>query len=177
MILGLASMGFYGLVQAQAAIVQAYQNGRLERGLRGAGDVPGPGDIVGRLEIPRLGLAAVVLEGSDSGTLLVAAGHLPGTALPGDPGNVVVSAHRDTFFRELRGARAGDRVRIVTLRGTFDYQVESTMVVDPERRELLKPTRRPTLTLITCFPFEFIGAAPRRFVVRARQVDPPPRPV
>lgn len=127
--------------------------------------------VVGRLEIPRLGVRAIVAEGIDPGTLRRAAGHLPGTALPGEPGNVAIAGHRDSFFRDLRGIRSGDRVRLTTPDGVFEYRVVSKKVVRPDQTEVLSASAAPTLTLITCFPFRYVGAAPDRFIVRARQVD------
>jgi sortase A len=98
-------------------------------------------------------------------------GHLPDTALPGDAGNVVLAGHRDTFFRPLRRLRTGDVIDIRTREGAFAYLVESASVVTPSDVWVLEPTGGPTLTLITCYPFSFLGAAPYRFVVRAIRSD------
>lgn len=125
------------------------------------------GDVVGRLEIPRLNLSTVVFEGADSDVLERGAGHLPDTALPGKRGNAVLAAHRDTFFRPLRGIRIGDRVKFHQSKGDHVYIVKSTRVVEPNEVDVLNPTAEPELTLITCYPFRFIGPAPERFVVRA----------
>ena len=126
---------------------------------------------LGIIDIPRLGMSSIVEEGDDSGTLLVAIGHVPGTALPGDAGNVVLAGHRDTFFRKLNHLQPGDFVMFNSLAGPYRYRVESTRVVEPSDKEVLNASTRPTLTLITCFPFEFVGAAPKRFVVTAREED------
>jgi sortase A len=126
--------------------------------------------LVGRLEIPRLGLTAIVEEGVDKRTLRRAAGHLPGTALPGEAGNVAIAAHRDTLFRPLKDVRPGDAVRFVTPDGTFEYEVVDTEVVTPSDTGVLAPAPRPEVTLITCYPFGFVGPAPHRFVVRAARV-------
>jgi sortase A len=99
-----------------------------------------------------------------------AAGHLPGSALPGDAGNVVVAAHRDTFFRPLKDVRPGDALRFVTPDGAFDYVVVETEVVSPSRTDVLAPGSGRGATLITCYPFGFLGRAPHRFVVRAARV-------
>jgi sortase A len=112
-----------------------------------------------------------VSEGDGSRTLLRAVGHIPGTALPGEEGNAGLAAHRDTFFRRLRELRKGDGLRISTPSGTFDYVVEATAVVLPRRTAVLAPTAVPSATLVTCYPFGFIGPAPYRFVVRARLVE------
>jgi sortase A len=130
------------------------------------------GDIIGHLEIPHINLSVIVLEGSDSSILDVAAGHIQGTALPGTVGNIAIAAHRDTFFRSLQQIRVNDSVSVRTLAGVFKYQVESTEVVDPTDIEVLHQTTDEELTLVTCYPFGFIGAAPKRFIVHARKVRP-----
>jgi sortase A len=127
------------------------------------------GEMIGRLEIPRINISVIVLEGSDSSILDVAAGHIPGTALPGATGNIGLAAHRDTFFRSLREIRPNDRLTFTTPIQIFEYGVESTEVVDPENVGVLGPTVDAELTLVTCYPFNYIGAAPRRFIVHARQ--------
>ncbi|MGE5233367.1 MAG: class D sortase [Acidobacteriota bacterium] len=122
---------------------------------------------VGRLRIPRLGLSAVVAEGADEAILARAVGHLPRTAFPGERGNTVLAAHRDSFFRHLARLRRGDLIEIDTADGRFRYRVQGSSVVGPDHVEVSAATRDATLTLITCYPFEFIGPAPLRFVVRA----------
>jgi sortase A len=125
---------------------------------------------VGMIEIPAVGLATKVLEGSDASTLRVAVGHIPGTALPGPTGNVGLAGHRNTYFRSLRYIRTGDEIRFSTVVGTFKYRVVSLSVVLPNAIEVLNETRLPTLTLVTCYPFDFVGAAPRRLIVHAEIV-------
>jgi sortase A len=124
--------------------------------------------ILGRLEIPRLGLRAMVREGVEEETLRRAVGHLPGTALPGDTGNFVVAAHRDTFFRELRSIRNGDQIHVRTRSVAFTYEVTDLSVVDPVDTRMVQPTDSPVTTLVTCYPFDYLGPAPRRLIVRAR---------
>jgi sortase A len=131
--------------------------------------------LIGRVEIPRVQVSAIVKEGVDLRTLRRAVGHVPGTAFPGQPGNVAIAAHRDTFFRGLRNIRTGDRIKFTTPQGIFLYEVESTRVVLPSNVEVLKASSEPVLTLITCYPFNFVGHAPKRFIVRARQVSAPAR--
>jgi LPXTG-site transpeptidase (sortase) family protein len=128
-------------------------------------------DLVGRLDIPRIGLSAIVSEGIDNRTLRRALGHIPGTALPGDTGNVGIAGHRDTFFRKLEHIRHNDTITLTTVNGTYRYVVQSIQVVDPDYTEVLRNFGRSTLTLITCYPFRFVGPAPRRFVVKARAVE------
>jgi sortase A len=125
------------------------------------------GAVVARLDIPRLKLSTVVFEGAGDDVLDRGAGHLAGSALPGDRGNMVLAAHRDTFFRPLRNIRVGDRITVHAPAHDADYVVESTTVVQPQDTYVLNPTPQPALTLITCYPFTYIGAAPERFVVRA----------
>ncbi len=127
--------------------------------------------VLGRIEIPRLQIQAIVAEGSDARTLERAVGHVSSTASPGSPGNCGLAGHRDTFFRGLGRVRADDLVRFVTPERTFTYQVEWSRVVEPRRVDMLDSTSAPSLTLVTCFPFRFVGRAPRRFVVRARQIE------
>ena len=125
------------------------------------------GDPVGKLEVPRIGISVIGMEtGTERGTLIAGAGHVPGTPLPG--GNVVIAAHRDTFFRKLEGILPGDRVQVATLRRTYEYVVSSSEVVDPEDIQVMESRARRELTLITCYPFYFVGAAPKRFIVHAR---------
>ena len=129
------------------------------------------GALVGRVEIPRLKIAAVVRSGVDTKTLKRSVGHVPSTALPGEPGNVGLAAHRDSFFRNLSGVRRGDVIRIVTPEGKFAYEVESTKIVTPKNVEVLNPTKENFVTLVTCYPFNYVGSAPKRFIVRAKQVS------
>jgi sortase A len=127
--------------------------------------------LIGRIEIPRLLLSVVVVEGVDKTSLRRAIGHIPGTALPGEPGNVGLAGHRDTFFRPLKDLKIEDEIRISTLKGRFRYQVVSLRVVDPDNVGVLASSGEKVLTLVTCYPFSFIGPAPKRWIVRARQVS------
>jgi sortase A len=126
------------------------------------------GDIVGRLDISARKISVVVLEGIEDDALGIAAGHVPGTSLPGSNGNVVIAAHRDTFFRELRNIDMGDRIELSTPAGTFEYFVSNTEIVKPSETRVLQSSGHSELTLITCYPFSFFGTAPERFVVHAR---------
>jgi sortase A len=109
----------------------------------------------------------MVVEGVDDNDLKRAVGHIPGTALPGESGNVGIAGHRDTFFRPLRSIQLDDTITVSTLQGSSRYRVVSTNVVRPEDIQVLYPTGRATLTLVTCFPFDYVGSAPKRFIVRA----------
>jgi sortase A len=119
------------------------------------------------LRIPRIGLHVPVLAGTDEGTLKRAAGHIEDTTRPGEEGNSGIAGHRDGVFRALKHVRAGDVIELETRGGVERYRVERTWVVNPEDVSVLDPTTLPSLTLVTCYPFSFVGSAPQRFIVRA----------
>lgn len=148
-------------------------------------DAPRPGTVIGRLELARLNLSAPVLEGSDDATLDRGAGHIEDTPFPAAgrsqqsaeraaAGNVGIAGHRDTVFRPLRNARVGDELQLTTADRTYTYTISKTLIVDPEDVYVLDPTKEPTLTLVTCYPFNYVGHAPRRFIVQARLTTVPP---
>ena len=112
----------------------------------------------------------MVVEGAGHRDLKRAAGHIPGTAFPGTGGNTGIAAHRDTFFRPLRFIRISDSITVTTPQGAFVYRVVSTQIVKPDQIQVLSPTQAEALTLVTCYPFNFVGPAPRRFIVRAERV-------
>lgn len=126
--------------------------------------------LIGRVAIPRLKVRAVVKEGVDERTLRRAVGHVPETVRPGVPGNVGLAGHRDTFFRRLKDVRKNDRIILETVDGNYEYVVESTRIVGRKDVQVLAPSKESVLTLVTCYPFNYVGNAPRRFIVRARQV-------
>jgi sortase A len=129
------------------------------------------GSLVGQLDIPRLHLSAVVFDGTSESTLDRGVGHLSTSAQPDADGNIVLAAHRDTFFRPLRGVRRGDAITLITPHRELHYRVRSTEIVEPSDLTVIQPTTNDTLTLITCYPFSFIGAAPQRFIVHADPVQ------
>ena len=139
--------------------VRAYQENQNEEGRQP--------HALAVLEIPRLVLRVPVLEGTDELTLNRGVGHVKGTALPGECGNVGIAGHRDGFFRVLKDVTSGDTIRLVTLGETLGYTVEDIRVVEPEEIQVLAPTSTPVLTLVTCYPFYYVGNAPQRYVVRA----------
>jgi sortase A len=176
------ALGIYGLSIAETWLYQTYlawefaQNSKPLAPARPGGILPkvaldraklSEGQPIGRLEIPAINLSAMIAEGVETSTLRRSIGHMPGTSLPGGQGNVVVAAHRDTFFRHVGKLQKGDLISIATLEGTFDYAVESKGIIDPDEKIVLRDIGRPTLTLITCYPFYFVGSAPKRFVVHA----------
>jgi sortase A len=132
---------------------------------------PAPGAWIARLEAASIALSATVLEGSDDGTLSRAAGHIEDTAFPGRRGNIGIAGHRDTVFRRLGRLHVGDALTLTTSDHVFHYRVSGTQIVAPEDVYVLDPTNRPVITLVTCYPFGFIGHAPRRFIVRADLVS------
>lgn len=176
---GMAILIYCGLIRADAWIYQRRQEREIARRAAStspAGDVEAVrSGLVGRIGIARLGLSAVIAEGADETVLQRAVGHVPGTALPGKPGNVGLAGHRDTFFRILRDVRPNDIVVLATERGEFLYRVVSTQVVGPHALEVLDSTAAETVTLITCYPFSYIGAAPSRFIVRAERTHEQPK--
>ena len=133
-------------------------------------DALSSGEPIGTLEITRVGLSGVVVEGDSDAVLDRAIGHLPDTPLPWKDGNSALAAHRDTIFRPLKGVRLGDVLRLKTPHGDFDYRVVDTLIVKPHDVWVLDPTPVSTLTLISCWPFNYIGHAPERFIVRAERI-------
>jgi sortase A len=127
------------------------------------------GDVIGELQIPRLRLSVMIFEGDDAGILRLGAGHIPGTALPTGSGNVGIAAHRDTYFRALRVIRANDVISLKTPAGTSRYSVTESRVVWPTDVAVLDPAPGRDLTLVTCYPFFYVGTAPERFIVHARR--------
>ncbi|HSP15474.1 MAG TPA: sortase [Thermoanaerobaculia bacterium] len=132
---------------------------------------PADPTAIGRIEIPRLGLKAIVKEGGDDDTLERAVGLLPGSAHPGQSGNIVLAGHRDTFFWPLQDIERGDQIRIVLPQRTYRYRVDSIRVVDPDEASALASKGVEELTLVTCYPFRYVGPAPQRFIVSATRRD------
>ncbi|MBZ5606299.1 MAG: class D sortase [Acidobacteriia bacterium] len=126
--------------------------------------------LMARLEIPRLGVSVMVAEGDDEKTLRRAVGHISNTTLPGQPGNVGLAGHRDTFFRPLRNIKQNDVITLTTPGGEYRYRVVSTRIVSPTAVWVLDPGADEVLTLVTCYPFYFVGSAPNRFIVRAQRI-------
>jgi sortase A len=197
-VIGILALSYVGFVLAYTKLYQAYLTRRFEQEskiarqttVRGE-DLPSsslppalseadrarvenaaPEDSpLGRIEIGTIGLSAMILEGTDRKTLRRAVGHIPGTALPGQQGNVAIAGHRDTFFRGLRNVHKGDEITLTTLNGTSRYRVDSTQVVEPEDIWVLGHSDKSILTLVTCYPFYFVGPAPKRFIVRAHRIS------
>ena len=186
LIAGLVAVDYYIWINVESAVYQAYESWKFDHSRNNpepsAGNTPAPrsgrhaDDLIGRLEIPRLEIKAIIREGDDDATLRHAVGHISSTAAPGEVGNVALAAHRDTFFRPLRNIRKNDRIIVSTLDGTYEYLVQTTKIVSPSDVSVLKASAAKELTLVTCYPFYYVGSAPRRFVVHATQVGAIPQP-
>ncbi len=199
-ILGILALSYVGFALIDASIYQANETRRFEQALKDSrppldssenlrplpgtpalvepdrksdkspGTVRREGAQLGRIEISRIGLAAIILDGIGERTLRRAVGHIPGTSLPGEKGNVALAGHRDSFFRALRNIRKDDQITLTTLAGSYRYQVHATRIVAPDDTEALEGSYDDILTLVTCYPFNFVGTAPKRFIVRAHRV-------
>ena len=196
---GISALGYCGYVALDARVSQDGQSRRFDEALReahaaGAADVAGTSPLMpefvetsgaatvaraltageniplGRIEITSIALSAMIEEGTGTRVLRRGVGHITGTALPGEPGNIGVAGHRDTFFRKLRNIHEGDEITLTTLAGSFVYHVELISIVEPQDSQVLRDSGEKLLTLVTCYPFGFVGFAPKRFVVRARQM-------
>jgi sortase A len=148
---------------------------------------PGParGAVLGSFAMPRLGLSLVLLEGTDARTLDRSIGRVADTARVGEAGNIGIAGHRNTHFRKLEWVRRGDEIVLTSRNVEYRYRVEWVQLYGPGDLQVLDPSHGPAVTLITCFPFEYVGSAPRRFIVRALPDDatrarlmaaPPPAP-
>ncbi len=172
-------LGVYACVYLERRAYQAYEMWSFDRTLQrmpAPRTVPAalpPGAPIGRIEIPRIGVRAMIVNGTTTTTLRRAVGHIEGTPLFGSGGNVGLAAHRDTFFRGLRDIRKGDAIEIDTLQGAYEYVVDATRIVGPDDTAVLDAAARPTLTLVTCYPFDYVGPAPRRFIVQAYRAAAP----
>jgi sortase A len=176
-LLGALAVSYVGLVLLHASHYQEIANNILEKQMHAeqqsrvspSASAAKKGDVLGRIEIPRLGLMVAIVEGTTSRTLEVGVGHIEGTALPGEPGNIGIAGHRDTYFRALKDIHMGDEIRIQTAIGLSRYKVDRVRIVAPDDMSVLTPSPASAITLVTCYPFYFIGAAPHRFVVHAYQ--------
>jgi len=181
---GLLTLGFVAYSYVARTVYQAYQSWKFDRALASSVEQPAgaaarprapehTGDgVIGRIAIARLKINAVVKDDVSDRMLGLAVGHIRSTSLPGSPGNVGLAAHRDTLFRNLKDIRVDDEITLTTLQGTYLYRVVWFKVVSPATISVLAPTSgEETVTLVTCYPFYFVGHAPKRFIVRARRVE------
>jgi sortase A len=182
--IGIVALGYWAIVTVHAHLFQAQEAQRMKQELRAPATQekpnspqppsqepeptpPAEGATIANLAIPRIGLSTVVIEGVGEADLKVAPGHIPGTALPGESGNIGIAGHRDTFFRPVRLIHIGDLIVLTSQHGEDQYRVVSTKIVDPHDVEVLYPTGHDVLTLVTCYPFYYVGSAPKRFIVQA----------
>lgn len=187
-IAGCSVLGYCAVVVSAAKHYQTWAREQLQSSNAQLAALAGPSDpkrpapcsplllgsgiaLLGRVDIPRLQLSAMVAEGTTSRVLRVAVGHVPGTALPWQSGNVALVAHRDTFFRRLGEVKPGDMIQVTVPGIEHTYRVAFTDVVSPDETWVLQPATGDTLTLVTCYPFHYVGPAPKRFIVRARRLD------
>ena len=188
-VVGVLCLGYFLYSYGEARLYQSFEDQQLDAILSSAPPAttsasapaprrpdPAPGSTIGRIEIPRLGVSAVIRAGSDARTLRLAVGYIPGTALPGEGGNVGLAGHRDTFFRKLRDINPDDEIRVTTEDGVYHYYVQRTNIVEPKDVWVLNATNYPALMLVTCYPFNYVGSAPQRFIVRAALGTPKAQP-
>jgi sortase A len=167
--IGIGTLGVYGYESIEARRFQAQQTAAFEYAAKSerAPTRVAPGGLVGMLDVPRLQLSTPVVEGDDDRTLKRAVGHLPDTPMPWESGNSALAGHRDGLFRPLKDVKVGDEIRFRTTRDEFIYRVTKTSIVDPDEVSVLAHQPQATLTLITCYPFYYVGSAPQRFIVHA----------
>ncbi len=184
LVVGVLALGYAGFTLLDAKFYQAHQARIFQQQLSSIrpamGNAGSMGALreaafrdgaLGKIEIARLGVTAMIREGVDERTLQHAVGHIPGTPLPGLQGNVAIAGHRDTFFRALRNIRHGDEITLMTLDGSYRYLVDTTQVVRPDDVQVLNNSNDSILTLVTCYPFYFVGPSPKRFIVRAHKIS------
>jgi len=146
---------------AEVAILEGFPNGARFK----------PGVSLFTLSLPRQNARFTVVEGTTNSALRIGPGHLEGSPLPGAPGNSVIAGHRDTHFRVLKDVLIGDKIKIDTANEEFVYRVVAVRIVSPQDTHVLRPGQGRTLTLITCYPFYFLGPAPDRYIVQAKLLD------
>jgi LPXTG-site transpeptidase (sortase) family protein len=169
---GILALGYSGYVSASSRSYQALEMRKFKEADRiSEPHLLTDGDVLGEIQVPRLGLEAIVVQGDSPAILRRAVGHLSRSALPGELGNVALAGHRDTFFRPLRDIRLGDVITFKTQERSFEYLVQSIEVVAPTDIRVLEPSTGHDLTLLTCYPVYYVGPAPKRLAVRAREVE------
>ena len=131
---------------------------------------PGMGELMGELYIPKLDRSLPIVHGTDEDELAKGVGHYADSVLPGEKDNSVLSGHRDTVFRRLGEVGKGDQLIVTTTAGTFTFSVKKVRIVSSDDRTVIVPKAKPTLTVTTCYPFNFIGSAPERYILEAELV-------
>ena len=174
---GILLLGYVGFTLLEARLYQVSAKRSLENQIQIEKERPQTqpktpvkkGDVLGRMDIPRLGMSVAVLQGTSSRVLRLGIGHIAGTPFPGEAGNIGIAGHRDTFFRGLKDIRTNDEIQLQTASGLSRYEVDWAKVVANDDQRVLAPSTESALTLVTCYPFYFVGPAPKRFVVRAHK--------
>jgi len=174
---GILALVYVGLTLLDASLYQVSAKRSLQNQIQIGKERPiaqsvsalKAGDVLGRIDIPRLGVSVAVLQGTNWRTLRLGAGHIEGTPLPGESGNSGIAGHRDTFFRGLRDIRQNDDIQLQTAKGLSRYSVDWVKIVPPNQTSVLSSSSESALTLVTCYPFYFVGSAPQRFVVHAHK--------
>jgi LPXTG-site transpeptidase (sortase) family protein len=174
-VIGVVLMGYvageyWGMYRSQKNLEAEWQRQAATVSIPGKAPVS-PDQMLTRLQIPKIQVDAIVVEGASRRELSEGPGHMKQTAQPGETGNAVITAHRDTFFRHIYELNKGDQIQVRRSGRTFTYEVTGKRIVMPEDISVIKPTDNPQLTLITCYPTYYIGPAPKRLVVFSKLVD------
>jgi sortase A len=177
LLFGVLAIAYVALILFNARFFQINASHTLDGQIHVAGLNPAiqirkvvkEGDVLGRMEIPRIGMSVIILQGTTSETLRLGVGHIDGTTLPGESGNIGIAGHRDTFFRGLKDVHREDEILLQTAAGTARYEVDWIQITTPSDGSIVSLATKPGLTLVTCYPFYYVGAAPERFVVHAHK--------
>ena len=169
-LIGYAGTQYLDMYLAQRSLTAEWQHQTSAAATPGPKAV-GPSQTLIRLQIPKIKLDAMVLEGATNAELSKGPGHMEETPIPGEAGNSVITAHRDTFFRHIFELNTGDEIVVHRNGETFRYEVTAKRIVGPDDLSVLQPTPDPQLTLITCYPTYYIGPAPQRLVVFSKLVE------
>jgi LPXTG-site transpeptidase (sortase) family protein len=175
-LLGYVAGEYWGMYRSQKNLEAEWQRQAATISVPGKAPVS-PDQLLTRLQIPKIQVDAIVVEGASRRELSEGPGHMKQTAQPGETGNAVITGHRDTFFRHIYELNKGDQIQVRRNGRTFTYEVTGRKIVMPEDISVIKPTNNPQLTLITCYPTYYIGPAPKRLVVFSKLVDSDGQPV
>src|SRR3954452_16836347 len=175
-LLGYVAGQYWGMYRSQKNLEAEWQHQAATISVPGKAPIS-PDQMLTRIEIPKIQMDAIVVEGASRRDLSEGPGHMKQTAQPGETGNAVITAHRDTFFRHIYELGKGDQIKVRRSGRTFPYEVTGKRIVMPEDVSVIKPTNNPQLTLITCYPTYYIGPAPKRLVVFSKLVDSDGQPV
>ena len=169
-LLGYVASQYWGMYQSQQRLEAEWERQSAAASTPGQAVIP-PDQMLTRVVIPKIGLDAIVVEGASRKDLSEGPGHMKETAMPGETGNAVITAHRDTFFRHIYELVKGDHVQVRRGGRAFTYEVTGKKIVMPDDVSVIRQTPDPQLTLITCYPVYYIGPAPKRLVVFSRLIE------